>query len=131
MDIKDKIKCGTYTVGFDDVPNHVSLILSITNCTGTCEGCHLSWLRDDVGEVLEDNIIPIVNRYKDYINCICFMGEGNQLQENNLIKCFNIIKEYFPNWKSPFLVVKIKLMKNLNNIWISIKLDRIFHNSVH
>ena len=39
-------------VVFSEVPDEITLAISISNCPGTCKGCHSPWLREDIGEPL-------------------------------------------------------------------------------
>ena len=64
------------TVVFEEVPDYVSLAVEITNCPGTCEGCHSPWLREDIGEELTpETLYELIEKNKG-INCVVFMGEG-------------------------------------------------------
>ena len=54
-------------VVFSEVPDEITLAISISNCPGTCKGCHSPWLREDIGEsltvialyeLLEKNNVP-------------------------------------------------------------------------
>lgn len=68
--------CGQY-VTFQEVPNEVSLTLSITNCPRRCEGCHSPWLREDIGnELTEGELRYMLDGYPGGITCVCFMGTG-------------------------------------------------------
>ena len=65
------------SVVFEEIPDYVTLAIEITNCLGECEGCHSPWLRKDIGEELTPEVLnELINKNKG-INCICFMGEGN------------------------------------------------------
>lgn len=64
------------SVVFEEIPDYVTLAIEITNCPGTCEGCHSPWLREDIGEELTPEVLDeLINKNKG-VNCICFMGEG-------------------------------------------------------
>ena len=64
-------------ITFQEVPNMVSLVLTISGCQRNCVGCHSPWLRDpDMGCDLEEMLPGLLDRYGDGINCVCFMGEG-------------------------------------------------------
>jgi anaerobic ribonucleoside-triphosphate reductase activating protein len=62
-------------VTFAEIPTEISLCLSISNCSGTCEGCHSPELREDIGKDLYDNIGDEIVKHKG-ITCICLLGEG-------------------------------------------------------
>lgn len=74
------VKCCGHYVTFQEVPNEISLVLSITNCPYRCAGCHSPWLQEDIGDELTDNeVMRLVKEYKDGITCVCFMGEGTDI----------------------------------------------------
>ena len=77
------IKYLSYAITFAEVPDEVSLTISITNCGGHCEGCHSPNLRKDVGFDLEADLPLLLRNYKDQITCVCFMGDGNDLKALN------------------------------------------------
>ena len=71
-----KYKPDTVSVVFNEIPDYVTLAIEITNCQGTCEGCHSPWLREDIGEELTEEKLDELIRANRGVNCICFMGEG-------------------------------------------------------
>jgi len=70
-----------YYITFQEVPNEISLTFTITNCPHFCKGCHSPWLRDNIGKCLKEDIFSIINKYDEMITCVCFMGEGNDIDE--------------------------------------------------
>lgn len=84
------IKYYTYDITFQEVPDEVSLVFSITNCQGNCEGCHSPWLREDCGIDLEEFLPVMIEQYKDAITCVCFMGEGNDPEA--LVRCMQLVR---------------------------------------
>lgn len=69
--------CGSY-ITFQEVPNEVSLTLTITNCPHRCKGCHSPWLQTNIGDDLTQRVLEeMIRGYGDGITCVCFMGEGN------------------------------------------------------
>jgi anaerobic ribonucleoside-triphosphate reductase activating protein len=75
------IKYEGYYITFQEIPNEVSLTFTITNCPHNCIGCHSPWLRDNIGKNLKEDIFSIINTYDEMITCVCFMGEGNSIEE--------------------------------------------------
>ena len=72
--------CGYY-VTFQEVPNEVALVFTISNCPYRCEGCHSPWLQTDIGdELTPEVIVRLLDEYQGAITCVCFMGEGNDRQ---------------------------------------------------
>jgi len=74
------IRYSGYYITFQEVPNEVSLVLTITGCPRRCEGCHSPWLRDpDLGDDLEKDLPVLLEKYGEDISCVCFMGEGTDM----------------------------------------------------
>ena len=40
-------------VVFAEVPDEVTLAINISNCPCHCEGCHSSYLAEDIGDILD------------------------------------------------------------------------------
>lgn len=84
------IKFVNYDIVFREIPNLVSLALNISNCQNNCKGCHSKYLQQDIGTILTEKIIDELLEINKGINCIIFMGEGNDREE--LLKIANYIK---------------------------------------
>jgi anaerobic ribonucleoside-triphosphate reductase activating protein len=84
-------------VVFQEVPDEISLAISISGCPCKCKGCHSSYLADDIGITLgSTNLIHLINSNKG-ITCVCFMGgDGDPFTINELAK---LVKEVFPKLK--------------------------------
>lgn len=75
---------------FQEVPDKVTLAIAIANCQGRCAGCHSPQLREDIGRDLEQDIEDLLDEYYDVVNCVCFMGCGND--PDSLMRCIAIAK---------------------------------------
>ena len=75
---------------FIEIPKLVSLALNISNCQNNCKGWHSKYLQQDIGTILTEEIIDELIDTNKGINCIIFMGEGNDREE--LLKIANYIK---------------------------------------
>jgi len=62
---------------FAEIPDEITLAVSISGCPIHCPGCHSRYLWDDVGEELSTSAVQdmIDNHYG--VTCICFMGGDN------------------------------------------------------
>ena len=61
-------------VSFQEVPDEITLCINISNCPCHCEGCHSSYLAEDIGEYLTpDKLLGLVSSNKG-ISCVSFMG---------------------------------------------------------
>ena len=64
-----------YNIVFQEVPEEVTLAINISNCPNNCIGCHSPYLQEDIGEILDNNIISeFLEKYGNAITCVCFMG---------------------------------------------------------
>lgn len=86
----NRLKYIGYSIVFQEVPDEVSLVFNISGCPHKCQGCHSEYLWNYEGSYLTDDFYTILNHYKNFITCICFMG-GDQNPED-LLFCANIAK---------------------------------------
>lgn len=61
-----------------EIPNEKSLVIYISECQNCCKNCHTPYLQKKYGDYLKDNFDKFYNIYKNYITCVCFMGEGKE-----------------------------------------------------
>lgn len=75
-----------------EVPNEITLAVSITGCSHRCEGCHSKYLwNGETGIPILPHLNIWMEPYKKYITCVCFLG-GDQDQEE-LIKLCEIVHQ--------------------------------------
>lgn len=97
---------------FQEVPDRITLAISISNCPNSCEGCHSSYLKEDIGEPLDANVLHKLIGDNNGINCVCFMGgDANPEYINELAY---IIKETYPNLKVAWYSGKVDIDRNIN-----------------
>lgn len=78
--------CGYY-ITCQEVPDEIALTITITRCPHHCRGCHSPWLREDFGDELTVPVLnDLIDKYRDGITCVCFMGVGDKpIELDNLI----------------------------------------------
>lgn len=64
-------------VTFSEIPDHITLCINLSNCPNNCEGCHSSYLSEDVGEILVFSRIERLIKANRGITAVCFMGGDN------------------------------------------------------
>lgn len=71
--------CGYY-VTFQEVPNEIALVFTISNCLHRCKGCHSPWLQENIGHELTMTVISkLLDQYQGAVTCVCFMGTGSDI----------------------------------------------------
>lgn len=73
-----KLKYVDTKVTFSEVPDEISLCISISNCPHRCKGCHSEYLQHDIGEELTFKALDTHIGYHDGITCVCFMGDAGE-----------------------------------------------------
>ena len=88
------IKYVEKSIVFEEIPDKVTLAFSISNCQNRCKGCHSGFLRRDIGNILNEEVI-LSDFDKDLkrCNCVLFLGEGNDIE--SLIKLNDFIKDRY------------------------------------
>ena len=65
---------------FAEIPDEITLAISISGCPIRCPGCHSKYLWGDVGEELNTEALSSLVTGHFGITCVCFMG-GDQAPE--------------------------------------------------
>ena len=60
----------------EEIPDKVTLAVEISNCRGSCVGCHSPFLKDDIGVELTPRIIDKLIDDNFGVNCFLLLGEG-------------------------------------------------------
>jgi anaerobic ribonucleoside-triphosphate reductase activating protein len=79
-------------ITFQEVPNEVSLVISIAGCPLRCKGCHSAdtWNKNTGKILTEAVILDKLKQYKSLITCVCFLG-GEWL-DTELLNYLKLIK---------------------------------------
>lgn len=81
-------------VTFEEIPTEVTLSLAISNCRGTCPGCHSPELRGDNGMELTEEVLDLLIQKNSGVSCVLFLGEGKS--PSDLIKLAERVRNH---WK--------------------------------
>ena len=91
------LKFANHDVVFQEVPDHVTLAINISNCPNHCPGCHSKYLWKDVGDELNKKALERLISKNDGITCVCFMG-GDQAPAE-VEKLAQHVKNTYPKLK--------------------------------
>lgn len=74
-------------IGFQEVPDEISLCINITNCNIHCEFCHSPHLWQDIGiELTDEELKRLIDSNKG-ITCVAIMGgNANEIRVYELLK---------------------------------------------
>lgn len=61
-------------ITFSEVPNEISLTISICGCPNRCPGCHSPHLWKDEGDILTADKLRSLILKNDGITCVCLLG---------------------------------------------------------
>ncbi len=64
----------------EEIPDKVTLAVEISNCRGSCPGCHSPFLKRDIGEELTPAVVDKLIADNFGINCFLLLGEGKDAQ---------------------------------------------------
>ena len=92
------LKYTDYEVVFREIPDKVTLAINISNCPNHCIGCHSPELRKNIGVELTNDELFRILKENDGINCICFMGEGRDIER--LTEILKLLKETYPSMET-------------------------------
>ena len=70
-----------YAIALQEVPNEISLVINVSGCPHKCEGCHSQYLWEYDGNILIDDFVELLSKYKGMITCVCFMGGEQNIDE--------------------------------------------------
>lgn len=75
-----------------DVPDEISLAISLSGCPLHCKGCHsaFTW-KEDFGEILTDDKLSKLLDKNKYISCVLFYGGEWKLER--LLELIDIVKK--------------------------------------
>lgn len=69
------LKCYSYDIVCQEIPDEISLAVNISGCPNRCPGCHSPWLWEDEGKGMSIELLSsLISRYSAAITCFCFMG---------------------------------------------------------
>ena len=93
------LKCYSYDIVCQEIPDEISLAVNISGCPNRCPGCHSPWLWSDEGELMTDEFIEcLIGKYSAAITCFCVMG--GDAEPTEVERICRLIKSWFPGMKT-------------------------------
>ena len=93
------LKCYSYDIVCQEIPDEISLAVNISCCPNRCPGCHSPWLWEDAGEPMtEDFLFALIGKYSTAITCFCFMG--GDAEPSEVERLAKLIKSQYPHLKT-------------------------------
>ena len=93
------LKCCSYDIVCQEIPNEISLAVNISGCPNRCPGCHSPWLWENEGKEMTTELLSdIIGKYSAAITCFCFMGGDADPSEIQRLSLW--IKEEYPHLKT-------------------------------
>ncbi len=68
---------------FAEIPDEITLAVSISGCPIRCRGCHSQYLWEDVGKELTTDALSAMLEGHFGVSCLCFMGGDQDPAEIN------------------------------------------------
>lgn len=79
----------SYDIVFQEIPGEVTLALNLSCCPNRCPGCHSPHLQQEVGEVLDEELLGgLLRSYASAVTCVCFMGGDAEPKEVERLSAF-------------------------------------------
>lgn len=103
---------------FEEIPDCVTLAVTISNCPFHCHGCHSSYLREDVGKVLDESEIERLFKKHKGFNCFLFLGDSHVV---DVVNCAKYIKEKYNEIKLAIYSGYDTILPEYNTIFDYIK----------
>ena len=102
------LKCYSYDIVCQEIPDEISLAVNISCCPNRCPGCHSPWLWSNEGEdMTEEMLEDLIGKYSAAVTCFCFMGGDAEPLE--VMRLAEWIKIQWPHIKTAWYSGKEKL----------------------
>jgi len=82
-------------VVFEEIPDKLTLAVTISGCPFSCKNCHSDYLQTDCGEELTTDAIDELLTANNGVNCFLFLGDGQDRE--GICKLAEHIKNTYSN----------------------------------
>lgn len=99
-------------VVFAEIPDEITLAINISNCPCHCNGCHSSYLTEDIGERLKMSTLLHLCDRNEGITCVAFMGGDSEPEDINFLA--SVIKKMKSELKTAWYSGRQELSKEID-----------------
>ena len=93
------LKCYSYDIVCQEIPDEISLAVNISCCPNRCPGCHSPWLWSNEGEDMTEVMLEmLIGKYSAAVTCFCFMGGDAEPME--VMRLARWIRSSWPHLKT-------------------------------
>ena len=93
------LKCYSYDIVCQEIPDEISLAVNISCCPNRCPGCHSPWLWSNEGEDMTEEMLEmLIGKYSPAVTCFCFMGGDAEPME--VMRLAGWIRSRWPHLKT-------------------------------
>jgi len=97
---------------FAEIPDEITLAISISGCPIRCKGCHSQYLWEDIGSPLDTDAVEGLLAKNDNISCIAFMGGDASPAEVNQLATY--VHAHHPSLKVAWYSGRIRIPAIIN-----------------
>ena len=109
------LKCYSYDIVCQEIPDEITLAVNISCCPNRCPGCHSPWLWEDIGEPLTEELLSgLMDRYAAAITCFCFMG--GDADPAQIMRLSGLIRQKWPQVKTAWYSGRKTLPENFDPV---------------
>lgn len=75
------------SIGFQEIPDEISLIITVCGCKRNCPNCHSPENANPDGISFD---YELINKYSEQISCVLFMGGENEEELTEILKTIRL-----------------------------------------
>jgi len=106
-------------VVLEEIPDKITLAVEISNCQGSCPGCHSPFLKNDVGEELTTSVVDKLIADNFGVNCFLLLGEGNDM--NAVLAIAAHVRNNYPDIETALYSGRTEVEKELYDAFDYVK----------
>ncbi|MBE6233821.1 MAG: anaerobic ribonucleoside-triphosphate reductase activating protein [Bacteroidales bacterium] len=107
------LKCYSYDIVCQEIPDEISLAVNISGCPNRCQGCHSPWLWSDEGKPLDEGLLDeLLGRYGAAVTCFCIMG--GDADTDDVQRILRWVRSHYPGMKTAWYSGRTIVPENFN-----------------